>query len=1030
MFSIFIKRPVLSLVISLLILFLGLRAMLMLPIQQYPEMKNTVITVTTTYPGADAELIQGFITQPIQKAVATAEGIDYITSQSATGISTVTMYVKLNSNPDAAMTEVISKVAEVRSQLPRGINDPVTKKTTGQSFATLYLSFFSEQLSPQQITDYVSRVIQPKLSTVTGVANPEILGGQKFSVRIWLNPQKLAQYSISAETVNAALLSNNFQAAAGTAKGTYDIIGTTASTDIKNLEGFRQMVVRADGPRLVRLADVAEVDLGAETYDASVFVNGQKAVFVGISLTPDANPLSVVSDIRAMLPAIERDLPPSMKMSIAYDTTIFIRESIYEVVKTIGEAALIVMVVIFFSLGSFRSVAIPLVTVPLSLVGVGLFLLALGFSINLLTLLAMVLAIGLVVDDAIVVVENVHRHIEEGKSPFEAAIVGTREISGPVISMTLTLAAVYAPIAFMGGLTGALFKEFAFTLAGAVIISGIIALTLSPMMCSRILRHEDDDKTGLPARIERTFDAIQRVYSRILAGSLKDRWITLSFAVIVLISLGFLFVSIPSELAPQEDQGVVFVSYQGPASANLDYMEAFSRDLDKQFADLPETDTYFSINGYPTRSGGFAATVLKPWAERDRGLKQLIPDLQKRIDGISGIKGSAFAMPPLPGADGLPVQFIISSTSDYNTLSDLTGQVVAKARASGMFAFIDSDLKIENPQTMVDIDRDKAAAYGITMQQIANALATMTGGNYVNFVELQGRSYQVIPQVPRDFRLDPGRLGQFYLTAASGQAIPLSSLVSLRSEVKPVSLNQFNQLNAVTIQAFPMPGVTLGSALEFLQKAAADTLPKGNTVDYAGQSRQLMTEGNALVVTFFSALVIIFLVLAAQFESFRDPLVILVSVPLSLCGALIPLALGVTTMNIYTQVGLVTLIGLISKHGILICEVARERQEQDGLSKLEAVEAAAALRLRPILMTTAAMVAGLVPLMFASGAGAASRFSVAVVIVAGMTVGTLFTLFVLPALYTYLASDHNQARAARQARDLALVEGSDSKAAQ
>jgi multidrug efflux pump len=1016
MFGVFIKRPVLATTISLLILFLGLRAMLMLPIQQYPEMKNTVITVTTTFPGADAELMQGFITQPIQKAVSTAEGIDYITSVNSTGVSTISLYVKLNSSPDAAMTEVISKVAEVRSQLPRGINDPVTKKSTGQSFAAMYIAFYSDRASPEQITDYVTRVVQPKLSTVTGVANPEILGGQKFAVRIWLDPLRMAQLGLSADDVNTALTTNNFQAAAGTSKGAFEVIGTIASTDIKNIDAFRALVVRADGPRLTRLGDIAKVELGSETYDASVYVNGQKAVFVGVSLTPDANPLTVVSSIREMLPSIARELPPGMELKIAYDTTIFIRESIYEVVKTIGEAAVIVMVVIFFSLGSFRSVAIPLVTVPLSLVGVGVFLLALGFSINLLTLLAMVLAIGLVVDDAIVVVENIHRHIEEGRTPFEAALIGTREISGPVISMTITLAAVYAPIAFMGGLTGALFKEFAFTLAGAVIISGVIALTLSPMMCSLILRHETE-RGGLSGRIEATFAAIQRGYAKLLRGSMSDRPVTLVFAVIVLSSLWFLFRAIPTEMAPEEDQGAVMVSLQGPAHANLDYMDVFSRQLDKVLGGEPETDSYFTIGGYPSRNGGFAVAVLKPWSERKRTQKVLVPVFQKKIDGISGIRGSAFGLPPLPGSDGLPVQFVITSTADYPALNTLSQAVLAKAKDSGQYAFIDADLKIEDPQTVIDIDRDKAATYGVSMQQIGNALATLTGGNYVNFVDLQGRSYEVIPQVPRSFRLDPQKLGRFYISGGTGESIPLGSIVSLHSEVKPVALNQFNQQNAVTISAFPMPGVSLGTALNTLSGIADGILPKGTTYDYAGQSRQLMTEGTALIITFISALVIIYLVLAAQFESFRDPLVILVSVPLSLCGALIPLAVGVTSMNIYTQVGLVTLIGLISKHGILICEVARERQEQDGLSRLEAVEVAAGLRLRPILMTTAAMVAGLVPLMFASGAGAASRFSIAVVIVAGMSIGTLFTLFVLPVIYSFVASDHNRANIERQARE-------------
>jgi multidrug efflux pump len=1019
-FAIFIRRPVLATVISLLILVMGLRALMQLPVRQYPEMKNTVISVTTTFPGADAELMQGFVTEPIQKAVSTAKGIDYLTSASSQGVSDIKVMVRLNENPDAAMTEVMSKVAEVRALLPRGINDPVTKKTTGESFAALYLAFNSDRHSPQQITDYVSRVVQPKLATVAGVANPEILGGQKFSMRVWLNPEKLAQFGISPDDVKRALTSNNFQAAAGGSKGALDVIGTQAETDLRSVAEFRALVVRGEGTRLIRLADVATVELGPENEDASVYVNGRKAVFIGIATAPGANPLDVVTDIRALLPSIERDLPPGMEQRIAYDTTIFIRSAIYEVLKTLAEAAVIVIGVIFLFMGSARSVAIPLVTVPLSLIGAALFMLALGYSLNLLTLLAMVLAIGLVVDDAIVVVENVHRHIEEGLSPFEAAIKGTHEIAGPVIAMTVTLAAVYAPIAFMGGLTGALFKEFALTLAGSVIISGVVALTLSPMMCSLILK-PDDSKTGLVAKIDRNFQRVQALYLRLLEGSLKDRPVTLVFAIIVMASLWPLFKSVSSELAPQEDKGAVMVAYQGPSSGNLDFMEAFSRGLDRIFTHTPETEGSFVINGWPSRTGGFAVAVLKPWEERERTQKDLIPIIQKQIDQIPGIRGSAFGLPPLPGSDGLPVQFALVSTASWRQMADVSRLVLDKARQSGLFAFIDADLKVENPQTIVEVDRDKAASLGVSMQQIGEALATMTGGNYVNLVNLQGRSYQVIPQVSRGFRLDPQSLGRFYVRAQQGASVPLSSLITLRHEVRPVSLNQFNQMNSVTIQAFPMPGVTLGQALDFLTKTANEELPRGTGFDFAGQSRQFMQEGSALVFTFFFALVVIFLVLAAQFESFRDPLVILVSVPLSICGALIPLALGASTMNIYTQVGLVTLIGLISKHGILICEVAKERQKTEGLSRRDAVKVAAGLRLRPILMTTAAMVAGLLPLLLASGAGASSRLSIAVVIVAGMTIGTLFTLFVLPVIYTYVAAERGGMSS--EARESALQAG-------
>ncbi|MBC7952731.1 MAG: efflux RND transporter permease subunit [Rhodospirillaceae bacterium] len=1009
MFDIFIKRPVLASVVSLLILFIGLRAFMMLPVRQYPEMKNTVITITTTFPGADADLIQGFITQPIQKAVATSSGLNYLTSRSLQGMSEIKAHVRLNEDPDAAMTEVMSKVNEVRSVLPRGINDPLIKKETGQTFASAYLAFSSDRLSQQQITDYVTRVVQPKLAAVPGVANPELFGGQKFSMRVWLDPEKLAQYGMSAEDVRVALTTNNYSSAAGSTKGSYDVVTTQADTDLKSVEEFRSLVIKHAGTQLIRLGDIAEVKLGAENDDMSVFASGKRAIFVGIYTTPEANPLDVVKEVREVaLPALKTQLPPGLTAIVAYDSTVFIDAAIDEVIKTILEAAVIVMVVIYLFMGSLRSVAIPVITVPLSLIGVGLFLLALGFSINLLTLLAMVLAIGLVVDDAIVVVENVHRHIEEGLSPFQAAIVGTREIAGPVISMTITLAAVYAPIAFMGGLTGALFKEFALTLAGSVIISGIVALTLSPMMSSLILKH-DTDKKGLAARIDATFDKVRARYERWLSASLKDRPTTLMFAAIVLISLPFLFMAVPTELAPEEDQGVVFTAFNGPASANTEFMEVFSHEIDQKLrGKFPEIQDTFLINGVGAMSNGFGGAVLKPWSERKRQAKALTAEFQQELNSVSGVKASLFPPPALPGVDGLPVQFVISAITDYRQLQEVQAEILSRAQKSGMFAFIDGDLKFESPQTKLDIDRDKAAAYGITMQQIGDSLATMTGGNYVNLVNLQGRSYQVIPQVPREYRLDPRQLGRFHLRGSDGTPIPLSSLVTLGHAVQPVSLNQFNQLNSVTIQAFPMPGVTLGQALGFMEDTAKQVLPQGYSYDFSGQSRQYMQEGNALLLTFVFALVIIFLVLAAQFESFRDPLVIMVSVPLSICGALIPLALGVATMNIYTQVGLVTLIGLITKHGILICEVARERQEQEGMSRMEAVKVAAGLRLRPILMTTAAMVAGLIPLLMASGAGAASRFSIAVVIVAGMSIGTLFTLFVLPVIYTLLASDRRK----------------------
>ncbi len=1011
MFDIFIKRPVLATVVSLLIFFLGLRALSDLPVRQYPTMTNTVITITTSYPGADANLIQGFITQQIQNTVATSEGLDYLISTSAQGLSTIKAYIKLNVNPNAAMTEVSSKVNEVMAFLPRGSQNPVSKKETGSTIAAAYMAFESKEMSAEQITDYVNRVVVPKVAAISGVSKAEVLGAKKFSMRIWLDPERMAMLNVTSEDVVNALNANSFIAAAGSTKGWYDIITTQAQTDLTSPEAFSDLVVRNVDSQLVRIRDIATASMGPEDPNTSVLVNGRSAIFVGVSTTPEANPLEVVSVlVNDALPDIKRQLPAGLNGDVVYDSTIFIEESINEVIHTIFEAAVIVMVVIFLFMGSLRSVLIPIVTVPLSLIGVAMMLAFLGFSINLLTLLAMVLAIGLVVDDAIVVVENVHRHIEEGKTPFDAAIIGTREISTPVISMTITLAAVYAPIAFMGGITGTLFKEFALTLAGAVVVSGVIALTLSPMMCSKLLRHEAKD-TGFGAWVDRTFNRLQKGYMRLLDMSLHDRAPTVVFIFIIMGSLYFLFTAVPAELAPDEDQGALFTGYMGPASANIDFMETAAHQIQAKLQTFPEVQNTFLVGGAGNSNSGFGGVTLVPWSQRSKSADDLQDEFQKAFNEVPSVKASVYSMPALPGADGLPIQFVVTAgTADYPSLDAVQTDFLTRAQESGMFVYQDSDLKFESPQTRVEIDRDKAGAYGVTMSQIGNALATMTGGNYISLINLYGRSYQLIPETPRAKRLDPEMLGRFYVRTSSDVLIPLSSLVTLERQVMPIALNQFNQLNAFTFSAVPMPGVSSGQALNYLQTMSKEVLPQGYSYDYAGPLRQFVQEGSALVVTFAFAVLVIFLVLAAQFESFRDPLVILVSVPLSICGALIPLALGAATMNIYTQIGLVTLVGLISKHGILICEVALEQQEK-GMNRLDAVRVAAGLRLRPILMTTAAMVAGLIPLLFASGAGAVSRFDIAIVIVAGLSIGTLFTLFVLPVIYTFLATDrHGQSR--------------------
>ncbi|PWC92424.1 multidrug efflux RND transporter permease subunit [Azospirillum sp. TSO5] len=1016
--DIFIRRPVLSVVVSLLILLVGIRSMLELPIRQYPQLQNTVITVTTSYPGASPELMQGFIATPIEQAVATAEGLDYLTSSSTQGQSVVTAYVRLNFDPNVAMTDVMAKVQQVKYQLPREANDPVILKSTGETTSILYMGFSSPDLSGAAISDYLTRVVQPVLSTVNGVAQAKILGGQTFAMRLWLDPAKMAARNISPADVSAAVAANNYQSAPGQTKGVFVISNVTANTGLTDVDQFRDMVVKAKDGALVRMRDIATVELSSKSFDASVAMNGQQAIFIGVDSTPTGNPLNIVEDIRKMEPELRRNLPPGMKMEIVYDSTRFIQASIDEVVKTLLEAVAIVIVVIFLFLGSLRSVLIPVVTIPLSIVGAATFMLALGFSLNLLTLLAMVLAIGLVVDDAIVVVENIHRHIEHGKSAVAASLIGAREIIGPVISMTITLAAVYAPIGLLGGLTGALFREFAFTLAASVIVSGIVALTLSPMMCSVILK-EGGSQGRFAAFLDRQFERLAGWYERRLDGMLDYRAATLLFALGILLSVGYLFANTMSELAPEEDQGILFGISKAPQYANLDYIDSFGKQIDDTFASFPETDTRFVLTGMPTLNQGFAGMILKPWGERARSAKELQPLAQAELSKVTGINVFLVSPPALPGSTGgLPVQMVISSPGDYRTIFDAIERINDAAMKSGMFIVTDTDLKYDSPVVRLKIDRAKAADLGLSMKAVGDTLAVLVGGNYVNRFNLNGRSYEVIPQVPRADRLTPESLTNYYVTSGSGAQIPLSTVVSVDTAVEPNALNKYNQLPSATFSAVPMPGVSMGQVVDFLEAQARTQLPAGFNHAYLSESRQFVTEGSQLMVTFAFALIVIYLVLAAQFESLRDPLVILVSVPMSICGALLPLFFGAATMNIYTQVGLVTLIGLISKHGILLVEFAREMQINEGVDRRTAIEHAARVRLRPILMTTAAMVVGLLPLLTAAGAGAASRFSIGLVIVSGMLIGTLFTLFVLPAVYTLLAKDHYAASRSSRAEQL------------
>ena len=1013
--DIFIKRPVLATVVSLLILFVGLRSVSLLNVRQYPVSNSAIVTVVTVYTGASADLIQGFITTPLEKQIASADGIDYIESSSAPGASVITVHLILNYDPNAAVAQIISKIDKVRSQLPSGALPPTIDVQVGESTAALYLSFSSDQLDNNQITDYLTRVIQPRLASIAGVQSAQILGARVFAMRIWLKPDKLAAYGLSPAQVSAALVANNALAAVGATKGSFISINMNAATDLHTAEEFRQLVISQQNGAIIRLRDVADVVLGAENYDTTVRFSGESATFIGIFVLPTANALDVIDRVKLAVPEIEAALPAGLQVTVPYDSTAYIHDAINEVTKTLIEALAIVIVVIFLFLGSVRSVIIPIIAMPLSLVGACFLMLAMGFTINLLTLLAMVLAIGLVVDDAIVVVENIHRHMEEGLRPLDAALKGARELGGPVIAMTITLAAVYAPIGFQGGLTGTLFREFAFTLVGAVIISGVVALTLSPMMCSRLLRH-DTAKKGFAHFLDTTFDRLRGRYEALLSWVMQTWPIMLILPVVAMALIWPFYSMTKQELAPDEDQGLIICFSTGASNANIDQTAVYGGQVEKVLRTFPETRNIFQVFGAISSSAvsgiansSIAGMVLKPWSERTRGTLELLPQVNAKLASVAGFKTAAILRPPLPGGgSGLPVQFVVLSTDTPEHMATVADALVANAMQSGLFAYADSSLKLDQPQGNVVIDREKAALLGVNMQGVAGDIGSMLGGGYINYFNIQGNSYKVIPQVERTGRLNPQQLGDYYVRTGNGPLVSLSTFASLATKVQPQTLNHFQQLNSATISLALRGGVSQGQALDYLRNQASILFPQGYSIDYGGQSRQYVQEGNTLILAFVFGAIIIFLVLAAQFESFRDPLVILLgSVPMTLVAALAFLFLGFSSINIYTQVGLITLVGLISKHGILIVQFANQLQEE-GMGKLAAIEHAAGVRLRPILMTTAAMVLGTVPLVIATGAGAASRYAMGIVIVTGMTVGTFFTLFVVPSAYMLIARDHGK----------------------
>jgi len=1017
--DIFIRRPVLALVINLLIILAGLQAIFSLSVRQYPRSDNAMVTVTTTYVGASAELVRGFITTPLERAIAAADGIDYIQSQSAQNLSTINVRLKLNYDPIKALSEISAKVDQVRGDLPPEAEVPILNVESADSqFASAYLSFTSPDLEQNQITDYLMRVVQPRLSALSGVQRADILGARTFAMRIWLKPDRMAALNVTPAAVRQALAANNYLSALGQTKGELVQINLTADTDLRSADEFKQLAIREENGAVVRLGDIADVALGAEDYGAEVRFTGETAVFIGVWPLPNANSIDVIGLVRTEMEAIQRTLPSGMTGRIAYDATEYINSAIHEVLRTLGDTLLIVVVIIFLFMGSFRAVAIPVIAIPLSLIGAVFLMQAFGFTVNLLTLLAVVLSVGLVVDDAIVVVENVERHISEGQSPLDAAILGARELIGPLIAMTITLAAVYAPIGLQGGLTGSLFREFAFTLAGAVTISGIVALTLSPLMSAKLLKPGMEEH-GLAGRISRDFARLRRFYGRLLDGTLNARpamyliWIVISGLSVPM------FIMSATELAPSEDQGVIFGILDASADSTLDQTSVYAAAANKVFMDTPEAQFTFQVT-FP--SSGFCGLVVSPWEQRERTVAEILPEVQAGLAAIPGIQMFPVTPPALPGGGDFPVEFILASTADQEEILNFARQIQVKAMQSGMFAFPPLiDVKIDQPQAELVIDRDKVAAMGLSLASVGGDVSAMMGGNYVNRFNIDGRSYKVIPQIQRVDRLTPDQLRNIHVTGPDGVLVPLSSVASIKETTVARSLNRFQQLNAVKISGVAVR--PLDEALRFLEDEAAKILPQGYVLDYTGDSRQLRTEGNKFLTAFGLAVVLIFLVLAAQFNSFRDPFVILAgSVPLAVFGSLIFTFLKMpdpnvafwtagwtTTMNIYSQVGLVTLVGLVSKNGILIVEFANQLQKL-GRSKREAVHEAALTRLRPILMTTGATIAGHFPLTLVTGAGAAARNSIGLVLVGGIAIGTLFTLFIIPSIYMLVARDHSHDR--------------------
>ena len=1028
--DIFIRRPILALSISLLILFIGLGSMFKLNVMEFPETSSTIITVKVDYPGATAKVIQGFITDPLQQAIGSVDGLNYMTASSVDGSTTITCYIKLGFDPNSAMTNIMIQVQSVQDVMPSGALSPTINVSEGNTFPALILAFTSDSHTKEQISAYLTNVFSPKIYGFGGVSEVLLWGDKPYSMRVWLMPDKMISLGITSKNIYDALNANSLITASGQLQTPYQYITVSAKTNLTDVEQYQNLIIKNYNGNIIRLKDIAMIELGANSYNIYMDYDGQPAVALGILTSPTANQLSVIDNITSHLDSMRKSLPTGVELSTVYNTNDFIQASINDVIVTIVEATLIVTFVMFLFLGSLRSVSVPLVAIPLSMIGTFFLMMLMGFSINILTLLAMVLAIGLVVDDAIVVLENIYRHIEDGKNPFMAAILGAREVSGPVIVMTLTLAAVFAPIGMMGGVTGSLFTEFAYSLAASVIISGIIALTLSPMICSKVISPSVLESKSVD-RINRVFDKIKVIYKELLIYILSIRLLIILFATVIFICIYFLYSGIAKDSAPQEDQGFIGVQGTAPSASNINYLSAFNESYADIFNHIPGKKAYFITGGYPQQNNIFGGMSLIPWGDRSYTQMELAPILQEKIDSIAGLQSYVFQQPSLPGTNtGPPVQFVLTTyEGSYHSLSTLADKVIEEASKSGSFLFLQKDLRFDDYELILNIDYKKAGSLGITNESIGSVLSSAYAGGLVNYFNYLGYSYEVISQVSIPNAQTPEQLLNLQIKTSSGELVPLRSFITYSYKSNPISLNTYQQFSSTTISAVPSAGVTQGQALSILEESAKNVLPKGYNYNYAGASLAFMQQGNTMMIAFVFALIVIFLMLSAKFESFRDPLIILISVPMSICGALIPLYIGNTfglsycTINIYSQLGLITLIGLISKHGILIVEFANQLQEQ-GMSKLDAIIESASIRLRPILMTTTAMVAGIIPLLFSSGAGAVSRHSIAVVIVFGLAIGTIFTIFVVPTMYTFLAKDRRYF-VAQQADEKSQIENVD-----